>query len=342
MKKILPIILIIVLVLCACGKEKPAAAPVADVPAPTEAVTPSPEPTPIVILGQAVTPEQLAEGYTFELFGQEVNTKETAELHYRKVCIGDDGLEKFREVLPFMENLTYLTFDRCETSDEAVAALRDEFPDANIAWRIFFDPFSCMTDVEKIWASCDLRDEVTEPLKYCNKVKYMDIGHNAIHDISFVKYMPDLEVLIISCGEIEDISPLSACKNLKFLECAETYVKDISPLGDIPGLEEINIGGNQNMKGDFSALYKLDDPKRIFIEDYFNTSINIQDEANKLREMYPGCEVEVEWNGWTALNTTWRYKNGFNGGIRNEYYQRICEIFGYDDELGSTRLYDWD
>lgn len=342
MKKILPVILIICAVLCACGKEEPAAISVTEVPVPTEVATPSPEPTPVVILGQTVTPEQLEQGYSFELFGQEVNTKTTTELHYLKESIGDAGLEKFREVLPFMENLSYLTFDRCDTSDEAVAKLREEFPDANIAWRIFFDPFSCMTDVEKIWASCDLRDNVTEPLKYCNKVKYMDIGHNAIHDISFVKYMPNLEVLIISCGEIEDISPIAYCQNLKFLECAETYVRDISPIGDVPGIEELNIGGNQNMEPDFSVLYKLENPKRIFIENYFNTSVSMEDEADKLREFFPDCEVEVNWNCFTALNTKWRLTGGFNSGHPNEYYQRIRDIFEYDNEFGSTRLYDWD
>lgn len=333
--------MIICALLCACGKEEPTAISTADLPVPAETATPSPEPTPVIILGQTVTPEQLAQGYTFELFGQEVNTKSTTELHYLKESIGDTGLEKFREVLPFMENLAYLTFDRCDTSDEAVAALREEFPDANIAWRIFFDPFSCMTDVEKIWASCDLRDNVTEPLKYCNKVKYLDIGHNALKDISFIQYMPDLEILIVSCGEIEDISPIKYCQKLKYFECAETYVKDVSPIGDVPSIEDVNIGGNGNMKADFSCLYKLSNPKRIFIQNYYNFEINMEEVGKDLQKAFPDCEVVTSWNGDSAINDHWRYTRGLAGGQCTPQYQMIRDTFEYDDPCGSTRLYDW-
>lgn len=341
MKKLLPVLLIICAVLCACGREEPAVISAADVPVPAETVTPSPEPTPIILLGQTVTPEQLEQGYSFELFGQEVNTKTTTELHYCKESIGNSGLEQFREVLPYMENLTYLTFDRCDTTDEAVAELRDEFPDANIAWRIFFSPFSCMTDVEKIWASCDLRDNVTEPLKYCNKVKYLDIGHNALKDISFIQYMPDLEILIVSCGEIEDISPIKYCQKLKFFECAETYVRDISPIGDVPGLEDVNIGGNGKMKPDFSCLYKLSNPKRIFIQNYYNSNVNMEKIEDELQEAFPDCEVDTIWNGHSALNDLWRFTRRYYGSY-NTQYQMIRDIFEYDSEVGSTRLYDWD
>lgn len=344
MKKLLFVILIVCLVLCGCGKETAAGtvAPASETPEPT--AVPTPEPTPVVILGETVTPEQLEQGYSFELFGQEVNTKTTTELNYKKVSIGDDGLEKFREVLPYMENLTYLTFDRCDTSDEAVAALREEFPDANIAWRIFFAPFSCMTDVEKIWASCDLRDDVTEPLKYCNKVKYLDIGHNALHNIDFIQYMPDLEILIVSCGDLEDISPIKYCQKLRILECAEdTKVKDFSPIADVPNLECLNFGGNNQLyPEDLEVVFGLNNPKRIFIENYYNWNIEMDKFADEIREAYPDCEVSTAWHSDGALNGLWRYKRGVYQGDYTDMYKEVREVFDYDNELGSTRLYDWD
>lgn len=344
MKKIIPVILIICAVLCACGKEEPAAIPVTESHAPAEAATSFPEPTPVVLLGQTVTPEQLEQGYAFELFGQEVNTKTTTELHYLKESIGDAGLEKFREVLPFMENLTYLTFDRCDTSDEAVASLREEFPDANIAWRIFFDPFSCMTDTEKIWASCDLRDDVTEPLKYCNKVKYLDIGHNAMKDISFIQYMPDLEILIVSCSDIEDISPIRYCQKLRILECAEdTRVKDFSSIADVPNIECLNFGGNNQLEPEaLDVVFSLNNPKRLFIENYYNWNIDMKKFAEEIQSAYPDCEVSVDWHSDGALNGLWRYNRGVYQGGYTDMYIEIRDIFEYENEFGSTRLYDWD
>lgn len=344
MKKLLFVILIVCLVLCGCGKETAAGpvAPASEIPEP--AAVPAPEPTPVVILGETVTPEQLEQGYSFELFGQEVNTRTTTELNYKKVSIGDDGLEKFREVLPYMENLTYLTFDRCDTSDEAVAALREEFPDANIAWRIFFAPFSCMTDVEKIWASCDLRDDVTEPLKYCNKVKYLDIGHNAMKSFDFIQYMPDLEVLIVSCSDFESIEPIRFCQKLIFFEAGEdTRVKDFSPIADVPGLKYLNIGGNNQLSPeDLQVVFSLDDPERIFIENYYNWNIDMKEFAEEIQAAYPDCQVSTDWHSDGAMNGLWRYNRGVYKGGYTEMYQWIRDIFEYENDYGSTRLYDWD
>ena len=154
----------------------------------------------------------------FDLFGQRLNTRTTTRLDYLQTPIGDDGLKTFRNLLPYLRHLSYLSFDRCDTTDRACASLRDDFPDTEIVWRVFFSPFSCMTDIETIWASVDLRDETCEALKYCTKVKHLDIGHSAMTDLSFLDYMPDLEVLIIACSDFEDISCLHSlveCKNLK-------------------------------------------------------------------------------------------------------------------------------
>lgn len=44
--------------------------------------------------------------------------------------------------------------DSCGVSDEEMAAIRDDFPDVNVVWRIWFGTgYSVRTDVEKILAS---------------------------------------------------------------------------------------------------------------------------------------------------------------------------------------------
>ena len=80
-------------------------------------------------------------------------------------------------------------------------------------------------DVEKILASSpsrggDLNSDNVQVLKYCTKVKYLDLGHNDdINDISFVSYMPDLEVFIIAIntGYSHCISVIN-CYSLAFLK----------------------------------------------------------------------------------------------------------------------------
>ena len=85
------------------------------------------------------------------------------------------------------------------------------------------------TDVERILASNpsaggNLTAANAADLKYCTRVRYMDIGHNEIlGDISFVQYMPELEVLIAAMDGLSDISPISACTKLEYLEIPQNF-----------------------------------------------------------------------------------------------------------------------
>ena len=166
-----------------------------------------------------------------------------------------------------------------------------------------------MTDAEKIWASRDLRDENTEALRYCNDVKHLDIGHCALKDYWFLEYMPNLEVLIISCGEVEDIMPISKyCHNLIFLEAAECRIIDVSPIADCASIEYLNIGGNNNIDpSTLSSLYSLPNLKRFYCENIYTYENNMTEEQEKFEALHSDCEVDFSWNGDTALNDTWRY-----------------------------------
>lgn len=339
------LLLSLCIILCACGKENslPENSNLTD-----QRVESTPPPTAepattVSFMGKEVLISDLESGYTFDLFGQTVNTVSTTELHYVREEINDSDLATFREVLPFMPNLSYLTFDRCNTTDAEVAKLREDFKDSvKIAWRVFFDPFSCMTDTEKIWASCDLRDDKTEALRYCNDVKYLDIGHNALHSLWFLEYMPELEVLILSCSEEEDISEVAYCKKLIFLECAEMWVRDLTPISELSDtLEFLNVGGNANIPADFSMFDNMKKLKRFYCQNYFNYNINMEEEQKRFESLMPGCEVNFDWAGsHTAINTKWRYtRDGEYNGDWNIMYLKIREIFDYDNPCGSSRLY---
>lgn len=281
---------------------------------------------------------------TFTLFGQQVNSKKTMRLEYFKVKIGDEGLDTFRAVLPYLPSLTYLSLDRCGTTDEAVAQLRDDFPEKEIVWRIFFDPFTCMTDVETIWASCDLRDNTCGALKYCTRLKNLDIGHSAMTDLSFLDYMPELETLIIACSDFEDISHVASCKNLKYFECAECCrLTDLSPIAELKNLEHLNIGGCTHVD-DLSCLYCLDECKnlkRFYAQNMTSLSLNMEEEAKKFEELLPGVEMDFAFYPTLgSLNTGfWRFSRGSYTGHYVEEYQRIRDIFGYDDVINQPRLW---
>ena len=280
---------------------------------------------------------------TFDLYGQPVNTLTTTRLEYLQTPIGDLGLDVFWKLRPYLHNLSYLSFDRCDTTDEACASLRDAFPETEVVWRVYFPPFSCMTDIETIWAAVDLRDETCSSLKYCTKVKNLDIGHSAMTDLSFLDYMPDLEVLIIACSDFEDISHVASCKNLKYLEVCECFrLKDLSPIAELKNLEHLNVG--DLMVSDISCLHSLTECKnlkRFYAPNMRNMELDMDKEAAIFQSLLPGVEMDFSktYMGLGSLNGSWRYVEGFNGGTYTEPYRRIREIFRYEDGvLSQPRL----
>ena len=271
--------------------------------------------------------------YSFELFGKTVSTLDDP-IKYKKVYDGDEGLDTLRGILPYLPNLTYLKLDRCETTDEATEALNLEFPDIKIVWRIFFSGFSCLTDAEKIWAIGSLYDEDCIPLKYCHDIKYLDLGHNDIKDISFVRSMPKLEVLILGCGHTEDISPLADCSELEYLEITSTQVSDLSPLASCTKLKHFEMSITQNIT-DISPLYGLD------LERFYALYVHsVPDEQfEEFAALHPDCEIDhsTGLGGVDPYNESqWRF---YYGGGFVPRYALLREQIGYDDPFGATRLY---
>lgn len=99
-----------------------------------------------------------------------------------------------------------------------------------------------------------LNDEEAYNLRYLEEAVAVDIGHMNVSDISFVKYMPNLEYLILAHTSIQYIEPIRSCKKLKFLEVDWTGIRDLSPLEDCTALEDLNVG---NTGVDLEPLKKL-------------------------------------------------------------------------------------
>ena len=219
--------------------------------------------------------------YGFSLWG--VDTNLSADyLSFSHIRMNDQGAA-VRGVLPYMTRLQTLDMDTCDVSNENMAVIRSENPNVNVIWRIWFAGYSVRTDVERILASSTARggvvtNEEAAKLQYCTKVKYLDLGHNgAITDISFVRSMPDLEVLILAINDISDISPLADCHKLEYLEINSTNVTDLTPLSNLTSLRHLNIGRtvkNDNNTGDdmnrprvtdITPLYGLSGLERLWI-----------------------------------------------------------------------------
>ncbi len=261
--------------------------------------------------------------YAFTLYKQKLDTH-TESVEFRKAKIYNEGVTEIEAMLPYLENLKELRFDRCGTDDEFMEQFRADHPDRHIAWRVESLPGGGQwSDTIRIWIIGGYDDKRLEPLKYCTSVKYLDIGHNGIESLDFLYYMPDLEVLIVENDHVSDITAIGSCINLEYLEVGETRVTDISPLANCVNLVHLNIGRLHELT-DISPLFGLTKLERV----YGKCDENVPPEqVEHLRELLPNCEIRFEFDPGGPIFGSWRYHPG--GGMV-ERYKLLHDQIGYD------------
>lgn len=270
--------------------------------------------------------------YAFSFFGQTVDLYQE-RLEYIEVEMGDEAEPQLRELLSVLPNLNYIKLDRCGFSSEVLDGVKQDFPQTKVVWRVFYGTkFSALTDETVIRSSHYLRNDNISEMKYLTDVVYMDIGHNeTLTDVSFINYMPNLKLLILSGSPIQDISPLANHTELEFAElCFCGNLSDLSPLQSCTGLKFLNIAGTNAR--DLSPIMEL--PLERFV--CMLTRIPTQDK-NAFVEAHPDCLSVL--TGKQPYGYGWRYiDDGYNF---NDYYKTMREIFHYDEEA-LLNGYAWD
>ncbi len=271
--------------------------------------------------------------YAFTMFGRSFNlSDEQMDLKY--IHMEDEGA-LVSKVTACMSRLRYLDMDSCRVSNEAMARLRDSLPNTEVVWRVnFAQYYTARTDATRILASMpgkagELAHNNVQNLKYCTKVKYLDLGHNNYLDtIEFCRYMPDLEVLIVGMTFVEDFSPLANCPKLEYLEAMTTRLHDLTPLANCHNLKHLNICYNFAVT-DISPLYGLD-LERLWIGMHDPVST---EQVEHFRSLHPNCVV----NDTTPDPTEeyWRFSEHGDEMGNPRYdprYELLREQFGNYEE----------
>ncbi len=267
--------------------------------------------------------------YDFNLYGKSFNLCD-GELDLKYIQIQDEG-ELVRRVMDCMVNLGFVDMDSCGVSNEAMAALRDDHPNVEVVWRIKIgNLYSMRTNVEMVLASAPelygelIHDNVMD-LKYCTKVKYLDLGHNNMMDtIEFVRYMPDLEVAVLAMIDVDDFSALACCPKLEYLELFTTRLHDLTPLSNLTNLRHLNICYNFAIS-DISPLYNLTQLERLWIGYYDPVP---PEQIAEMHRRAPNCQIETEVRDPT--DGEWRIKGGDELGNPTYHprYELLREQFG--------------
>ena len=269
-----------------------------------------------VNLGDQVLDQQLQlalmEKYpavTFEwqvdVLGQKVNY-DTTELDLSQSKIED--LETFTNALKLLPYLTYLDMSNCNLTNEQLGNLREQFPQTKIVWIIRMGKWSLRTDAIafSVWITdfryVRLKSPDIEVLKYCTDLRALDLGHQALTDISVIgEYLPDLRVLILADNQISDISPIAKLKHLHYLELFMNKITDLSPLVENKELVDLNLGHIYTL-ADISPLLNNDFP---LLERLWVMACRIpQRDLQKTREKYTNVKIVTVGSGSTGSG--WR------------------------------------
>ena len=264
--------------------------------------------------------------YGFQLYGKEFNLSDES-MDIKWIQIDDEGA-LVKQITACMKNLTYLDMDSCGVSNESMAEIRDSLPNAEVVWRIWFgDWYTARTNVEKILASMPgkagelIHDNVMD-LKYCTKVKYLDLGHNNYLDtIEFIRYMPDLEVLITGMTFVEDYSPVADCPKLEYVEAMTSRLHDLTPFSELKNLRHLNICYNFAVN-DISPLYGLTELERLYIG--WHCPVDPA-QVEEMRKCAPNCIV----NNTTKDPTDEEWRFAFGG--YHPRYELLRQQFGYEE-----------
>ncbi len=311
---------------------------------------------PVVFSLRQAIPANTIIHYNFSLYGLPFSL-EDREMDLSYIQVTDEGQE-ILAAARCMRNLERLNMDSCGVSNESMAKIRDALPETEVIWRINFgQSYTALTNETRILASSPsvggvLSNADFAVFRYFTKIKYLDIGHNeSLTDLSFVHYMPDLEVLIIAMNPLGDLTPLAECENLEYLELFYSNTADLSPLAGLKNLKHLNVGHCPYLT-DISPIYDLE-LQRFYLGTFQYCPVPAE-QVDHYRELHPDCEVDNEL--WESSEGAWRRAANLEGEelewyMEQPYYREDRKLYApryallrdqmeYDGLLYSTKWND--
>ena len=166
-----------------------------------------------VLLGLLFAAVSCAE--TVTLCGVEIDTQ-AAEIDFGERAVQD--VEDLIALIEQMPNLMRVDMYHSKLSLADMDRLFDGYPQIRFGWTLYMGKHVARMDATSfstLHGKCPEHDETFfAPLRFCRDLVALDLGHNRIRDISFLRNFPHMKVLILACNKIEDISVLGELKEL--------------------------------------------------------------------------------------------------------------------------------
>lgn len=228
-----------------------------------------------------------------------------------------DGFCAFLSRLPQVRQVDLYATKVSGTEAERLTA---RFPEIDFGMTLCFAEHEIRTDATAFSTlhtshSPQHREEDFSVLRFCPSLMALDLGHNRLTRLDFLKDLPELRVLILSMNDLEDMTPVGSLKHLEYLELVNNRFGDLSCLAGLEYLMDLNLAGNRI--GTLKPLADLPGLRRLWIR---NSMIGrppeqFRSETAWLRQRLPDCEVDAVS---ASLQGTWR---------NHPHYEVIRRIF---------------
>jgi len=235
--------------------------------------------------------------------------------------VTDGDVDALMELIASMHNLKKVDMYESTLSMESMNRLFDSCPDVFFGWTfsICGGKYRIRTDMTAFSTKLGSpRYQFTEedflPLRFCKNLQALDLGHNAVSDVSFLRAFPHLKVLILADNQVTDISPLADLRELEYLELFMLYdLTDYAPLSELP-LIDLNVRCEQNKRHtlEIDALLSMTTLERLWISEGHFT----EEEEQRLRDALPDCQISISESHATG-----------NGWRRHDRYEVIERMF---------------
>ena len=255
--------------------------------------------------------------WEFDFFGIQVTTL-TEEIDISRVKLKDT--QELEELLPHFYNLKKLDMRKCGLPHTEMARLSDTYPKTLFVWEVIVCGYFVPTDIVSFmpfdYGMIDSEYANFSNLRYCKDLVLIDMGHYTIPDISFIRYLPKLEYLLICDSQTADLSVIGECTSLKFLEVFLNPITDFWPLVNLTNLEDLNISYTPLTQrnaprrfgkiGDITPLLQMTWLDRLWVSGYENIT---EEEKQILRDALPNTQLCFQFGSSTTCG--WRHSPNY-------------------------------
>lgn len=264
-------------------------------------------------------PEGTAFYAEFTFHAQQYNTDMTAA----SLDDFDYTIAEVKDFLALMNHLEKVDMFAFPISVRNMQRLFEAYPNIDFGWLVTISVRRVRSDATAFStlhsSSSDRLGEsyFTDILAYCPNLLALDLGHNKIKEVGFLRNYPDMRVLILADNQLtnnalKDI--VAFCPGLEYLELFNNDITDISCISTLKNLRDLNL--TRNRITDITPLLDMPWLERCWLSGKYLT----KEQMELLREKLPNTELNFD-----ASHPT-------DGGWRkHDRYRVIKEMFALEN-----------